>query len=134
MIVGQKKIIEFSFNQNQVIEFANITGDNNPIHLNDKYARNLFFKKKIIHGYLSASIFSRVLGTIFPGEGTIYLKQTLLFKKPMFTDVKYYAKLTVIKVDKKKHIAEIITDVFDSKSDKKTISGKAKILNKKEII
>ena len=42
MIVGQKKIIEFSFNQNQVIEFANITGDNNPIHLNDKYARNLF--------------------------------------------------------------------------------------------
>ena len=52
----------------------------------------------------------------------------------MFTDVKYYAKLTVIKVDKKKHIAEIITDVFDSKSDKKTISGKAKILNKKEIV
>ena len=47
MIVGQKKIIEFSFNQNQVIEFANITGDNNPIHLNDKYARNLFFKKRL---------------------------------------------------------------------------------------
>ena len=91
----------------------------------------IFFLKKIIHGYLSASIFSRALGTIFPGEGTIYLKQTLFFKKPMFTDVKYYAKLTVIKVDKKKHIAEIITDVFDSKSDKKTISGKAKILNKK---
>ena len=48
----------------------------------------------------------------------------------MFTDVKYYAKLTVIKVDKKKHIAEIITDVFDSKSDK-TISGKAKNFKQK---
>ena len=74
-----KKIIEFSFNQNQVIEFANITGDNNPIHLNDKYARNLFLKKDYPWLFVS-KYFSRALGTIFPGEGTIYLKQTLFLK------------------------------------------------------
>ena len=70
---------EFSFTQNEVNAFATLTGDTNPIHLDKNYAKNSIFKKRIMHGFLSASIFSRVFGTLFPSKGCIYLKQELNF-------------------------------------------------------
>ena len=134
MEIGYEKIVEFSFNQNQVIKFAEVTGDLNPIHLDDIYAKRSIFKKKIIHGYLSASIFSKIFGTIFPGEGTIYLEQSLRFKKPMYVDNKYYTKLTVLEVDRSKHKACIKTEIFEQNTNDITIEGQAKIINTKEII
>ena len=65
----------FSFSQNDIIMFAELTGDKNPIHLDEEVAKNTIFGKRILHGFLGASIFSKVFGTIFPGEGTIYIKQ-----------------------------------------------------------
>ena len=134
MEIGYEKIVEFSFNQNQVIKFAEVTGDSNPIHLDDIYAKRSIFKKKIMHGYLSASIFSKIFGTIFPGEGTIYLEQLLRFKKPMYVDHKYYAKLTVLEIDKIKHKACIKTEIFEENTNDITIEGQAKVINSKEVI
>ena len=134
MEIGYEKIVEFSFNQNQVIKFAEVTGDSNPIHLDDIYAKRSIFKKKIMHGYLSASIFSRIFGTIFPGEGTIYLEQLLRFKKPMYVDYKCYAKLTVLEIDKIKHKACIKTEIFELNTNDITIEGQAKVKNSKEVI
>ena len=133
MEIGYEKIVEFSFNQNQVIKFAEVTGDSNPIHLDDIYAKRSIFKKKIMHGFLSASIFSKIFGTIFPGEGTIYLEQLLCFKKPMYVDHKYFAKLTVLEIDKIKHKACIKTDIFEEDTNEITIEGHAKIINSRKV-
>ena len=86
---------DFSFSQEDIIKFAEVTGDKNPVHLDANYAATTMFKVPIMHGMLGASLFSKVFGTLFPGEGTIYLKQSLSFMKPMFVDTAYEAVFTV---------------------------------------
>jgi len=86
---GDNYQLEFRFTQNQVEDFARLTGDSNPLHLDPDYASRTLFKKPIIHGVLGASIFSKIMGTLFPGEGTIYLSQQLEFKRPMYVDTTY---------------------------------------------
>jgi len=111
--VGNSYEYEFSFTQNDVIKFADASGDYNPIHLDEEYAKNSIFKRTIIHGFLGGSVFSKVFGTIFPGNGTIYLKQDLSFFKPMFTNTKYVAKFEVVKTDSAKNRAEVTTSIVD---------------------
>jgi len=121
---------EFCFSQDSVKRFAEVTGDNNPIHLDKDYAATTAFKKPIMHGFLSGSIFSKVFGTIYPGEGTIYLKQEMIFKRPMFVDVTYTAKFTVISIDTTKSSMEIDCRVVDG-DGKVCIEGKAVLMNKR---
>ena len=120
---------DFSYNQNQVLMFAEITGDNNPIHLDDDYASKSIFKQKIIHGFLGASIFSKVFGTIFPGIGSIYLSQTMAFYRPMFVDVLYTANFKIISKDIEKKQALISTIITNSEG-KNVIVGEAIIIHK----
>lgn len=89
---------QFSFSQKEVNEFAKVTGDENPIHIDEEAARESIFKRPIIHGFLSGSVFSKVFGIIWPGNGTIYLSQTMNFIRPMFTGEKYTAKFEVTEV------------------------------------
>ena len=107
--VGQTYTYEFNFSQADVIAFANATGDKNPVHLDADYAAKTMFKRPIMHGMLSASLFSKVFGTFFPGEGTIYLKQSLNFLKPMFVDTDYVAEFLVKDIIKDKNRATIET-------------------------
>src|SRR5690554_195045 len=119
----------FTFSQQDVINFAEATGDKNPIHLNEAYAANSIFKRPIIHGFLGGSIFSKVFGTVFPGEGTIYIKQGLSFIRPMHVDTAYTATFTTLEVFPKEGRARIKTEVFNPQL-KTTISGEALIQNK----
>jgi 3-hydroxybutyryl-CoA dehydratase len=64
--------------------FAEITGDLNPIHVDDEYAKKSIFKRKIAHGAYVTSFFSNILGTKLPGEGTIYMQQDSKFMRPVF--------------------------------------------------
>ena len=80
-----------------------------------------------MHGILSASIFSKVLGMEFPGEGTVYMGQQIQFKRPMFPTEMYEAKCEVLSIDEKKHTAVIQTEVYHKKTGKQTISGEATI-------
>ena len=66
-----------------VLAFAELSGDNNPVHLDDAYAAGTMFKQRIAHGFLTASLFSTVLGTKLPGPGCIYLSQSLKFRAPV---------------------------------------------------
>jgi acyl dehydratase len=129
----QQYEIEFSYSQEDVKAFADITKDYNPIHLDQEYAANTIFKKPIIHGFLGGAIFSRIFGTLFPGEGTVYLQQSLNFKRPMYVDVIYKAIITVKEVDYKKNTAVLGTEIIDVNSGKSTITGEASILNKLKI-
>ena len=102
---------EFSFTQDDVNTFSVLTKDDNPIHLDEEYAKNTIFKRPIIHGFLGGSVFSKLLATKLWGNGTIYLKQNLKFYKPMYPLTKYTAYLEVMDLDYKKHRAKILTQV-----------------------
>ena len=127
---GSKYEYEFSFNQEDVINFANASGDNNPIHLDNEYAVTTIFGERIIHGFLGASVFSKVFGTLFPGNGTIYLKQDLIFMKPMFIHTNYIAKFIVLSIDKNKNRAKVKTEITDEFGSS-VINGEALIKHHK---
>jgi acyl dehydratase len=118
----------FSFSQEDVVLFAQVTGDNNPVHLDEAYAANTIFKRPIIHGMLGATVFSKVFGTMFPGEGTIYLNQSLQFLRPMLVDIQYVAQFEVVEIDREKHRATITTIVVNDEG-KKVVDGSAILMH-----
>lgn len=120
--------LAFKYYQEDVQKFADVTGDHNPIHLDPVYAEKTIFKKPIIHGFLSGSVFSKVLGTTFPGEGTIYLNQTMQFFKPMYVEDEYTATFKIIEANHEKHRAKIETLVLDHEG-KTVIKGEALVQN-----
>lgn len=129
---GQIYIHSFQFSQQQVQDFAQLTGDNNPLHLDANYAATTAFRKPIMHGFLGASIFSKVLGTLFPGEGTLYLKQSMEFVNPMFVEVRYEAVFTVKEI-LPNAAALIETQVKDATTGAIAITGEALVKNKQQI-
>ena len=127
--IGQEFELEYQFSQQQVDLFAEVTGDNNPIHSNAEYAALTPFKRPILHGFLSASVFSRIFGTLFPGDGTVYMSQSMKFLKPMYVDQPYKAMVRVAEAFPEKHRAKFSTEVFDAGGEM-TISGEALIYHK----
>tara|TARA_Y100000310_G_scaffold336935_1_gene422752 strand:+ start:482 stop:886 length:405 start_codon:yes stop_codon:yes gene_type:complete len=127
MIKDTRHEHSFSYSQEDVVHFANVSGDKNPIHLNEEYAKTTPFKRKIMHGMLSASIFSKVLGTDFPGPGTIYLAQSLKFLKPMYVDTQYTCVLEVKSYREDKGIVVLETSVLNSDDNTATIVGEATV-------
>lgn len=83
LTVGQKASFSKTITETDVYLFAGVSGDINPAHVNEEYAKNTFFKGRIVHGMLSASLISAVIGMQLPGPGTIYASQTLKFTAPV---------------------------------------------------
>jgi 3-hydroxybutyryl-CoA dehydratase len=82
--IGKKAFFAKTITETDVALFAGITGDFNPIHIDEESAKKSVFKTRVAHGMLSGSMISTVLGTKMPGPGTIYLEQNLKFKKPVY--------------------------------------------------
>lgn len=82
--------------------FAGISGDRNPAHIDEEYAANSRFKKRIAHGLMTASYFSALFGTKIPGEGCVYVSQSLNFKRPVYIDDTVLAEVEVTGVDIKR--------------------------------
>lgn len=116
---------KFSYSQKDVDIFAIITGDNNPIHIDEEKAAESIFKTRIIHGFLSGSIFSKVFGTIWPGNGTIFLSQNMKFLKPMYVGREYIARFKVIEVLPKNKF--VISTIVGTLNGENTIEGEALI-------
>ena len=123
----------FRFSQADVIDFARVTGDNNPLHLDAEFAANTPFKRPIIHGMLGASVFTKILGTEFPGYGSVYLGQTLEFLRPMFVDTDYEAVFTVRSINRDKHMADILGELRDVLTGKVTTRGVATLMHREKI-
>ena len=123
----------FSFTQAQVVQFAQVTGDHNPLHLDPTYAATTAFKQPIMHGFLGGSVFSRVFGTEFPGEGTVYLKQSMEFLRPMLVDTEYEAVFTVKEINRAKHQAIVSTEVFDKNRGKVVLRGEATVMHVEKV-
>ena len=82
--IGEKAEFSKTISESDVYLYAGITGDFNPIHINKEYAKNTFFKKRIVHGMLIAGFISTVIGTKLPGCGSIYISQQLNFINPVY--------------------------------------------------
>jgi acyl dehydratase len=119
----------FRFNQDDINLFAKVTGDNNPVHTDEAYAAKTIFGKRVMHGMLGAAVFSRVFGTLFPGEGTIYLKQDLKFLKPMFVDTDYRVVFKVEELFPEKHRARVSTNIVEVASGAVCTTGEAMVMN-----
>ena len=116
------------YTQANVDTFAQISGDNNPIHINPEYASKSIFGRCIVHGFFAGAVFSKVFGTQWPGEGTIYLYQEMKFMSPVFVEQDYNAVFEVVELDEVKHRGTIKCTLQDAEG-KVAIAGTAKLLN-----
>ena len=81
---GDEYIMNITFTEDIVNQFALLSGDNNPIHMNDREVDIKYHKKRIVHGMLIGAFFSNIIGTKLPGFGTIYVSQNFDFIKPVY--------------------------------------------------
>lgn len=96
--VGMSASFSKTVSEADIVLFAGVSGDTNPVHIDDEYARGTMFKSRIAHGMLSAAFISAVLGTKLPGPGTIYMGQTLKFKAPVRIGDTVKATATIIEL------------------------------------
>ena len=125
--VGQKASFTKTITEADVYNFAGVTGDFNPAHMNEEYAKNTAFKTRIAHGMLSAGFISAVLGTQLPGPGTIYLNQDLRFTKPVHFGDTITATITVEELVKEKNRA-ILKTVCTNQDGDVVVEGVAKVM------
>jgi acyl dehydratase len=107
--VGDKASLSKVFTEEDVIQFANISTDTNPIHLDEKFAAASVFGQRIVHGMLTASLFSGLIGVELPGEGVIYLGQSLTFKAPVLIGQQVTASVEIVKIREDKPIVTLHT-------------------------
>lgn len=97
--VGDKYAETKKVTEKDIMLFAQASGDTNPLHLNEDYAKKTIFGQRIAHGMLSASYISAILGTKLPGEGSIYLSQSLQFKRPVHINDEITTMVEVVKIE-----------------------------------
>ena len=97
--IGQRAELIRIVREGDVVAFAEVSGDDNPVHLDEDFAATTPFKTRIAHGMLTASYLSTLLGTKLPGSGTIYLSQTLVFKRPVALGAEVTVRAEVTALD-----------------------------------
>lgn len=107
--------------------FADLTGDTNPVHLDDSYAAGTRFGRRIAHGMIAAGLISAALANDLPGPGTVYLSQTLQFKAPVYPGDTITTTVEVKAVRPDKPIVTLIT-VCRNQNDKVVLEGEAVVL------
>lgn len=125
--IGQEATLSRTISDADIRAFATITGDGNPIHLDDSYAQRTRFGGRIAHGMLVGSLISAVLGAQLPGPGAIYLSQTLRFLEPVRPGDTVTAKVRVIEWDDTKGRVTLMTEVLDGQANV-IIAGEAKLV------
>lgn len=109
---GMSAVYSRTITDTDLRNFSGVSGDTNPMHLNEEYARTTVFKGCIVHGMLTASLLSTVIGTMLPGPGCIYVSQSLYFKAPVHVGETVYAKATVTELLPEKRRARLHTQCF----------------------
>lgn len=114
--IGDKASRSKTFSDGDVRAFARISGDTNPIHLDEDYAAQTRFGRRLVHGMLTASLLSATLANDLPGEGTIYMSQSLQFKAPVFVGDTITATVEVTAFRPERGIATLATSCTNQDS------------------
>jgi len=117
LYVGQTCSLSKRFTYEDVKLFSEISMDKNPIHLDEEYASKSPFGNRLVHGFLTGSLFSAIIGTLMPGNGSVYLSQTMNFKKPIFHNQEVTAKVTVKEIRQDKPIVTLETVCVNDKNE-----------------
>lgn len=123
--VGMSASYSQTISEADIKQFAGFSGDRNPVHLDEVYAEQSRFKKRIAHGMISSSFFSALFGTKLPGEGCVYVAQSLKFRKPVYIDDTVVATIVVERIDLDKR--RVFFNTFCKVGRQKVITGEAEI-------
>lgn len=129
-IIGKEESLTVTITSEMVNDFAKLSGDLNPIHIDEEYAKQTIFGKRISHGMLVASLISNVIANKLPGPGTIYMSQDLSFRKPVFINDEVTAVVTVLEKKKEKPIYKLKT-VCVNQNNEIVIDGESYVRYKK---
>jgi 3-hydroxybutyryl-CoA dehydratase len=126
LFVGKTASASRTISEADILMFAGVSGDTNPVHLDEEFAASTMFGGRIAHGMLSAGLISAVFGTRLPGPGCIYLSQSLKFKAPVKIGDTVVARVTVkeLKNEKRRAIFSTVCSV----GDQVVLDGEAEIL------
>jgi len=125
--VGDAAEMRKTIADEDVRAFAELTGDRNPVHLDEEYAARTRFGRRIAHGMLGASLISAVLANELPGRGTVYLSQTLKFTAPVFLGDTVTARVTVKHVRGDKPVVTLETFCTNQRGER-VVEGEAVVL------
>lgn len=126
LTVGMSDVFAKTVTDADIVAFAGVSGDTNPVHLNDEFAATTQFETRIAHGMLSASFISAVLGTKMPGPGCIYMSQTLKFLAPVRVGDTVSARATVTDIVPGKRRVKLKTEC--TVGDKVVATGEALLM------
>jgi 3-hydroxybutyryl-CoA dehydratase len=107
LTVGMSEAFSKTVSSSDVVGFAELTGDRNPIHLAQHFAAKTPFKTRIAHGLYTASLISAVLGTRLPGPGAVYISQTLNFRAPVRIGDTVHVQVEVVELIPERHRARL---------------------------
>lgn len=124
--IGAVYSFEKVFLPNHILDFAKLTGDCSPLHLDPEFGKKSRFKSNVAHGMLAASLFSTLIGMHCPGRNSIYLSQTLQFKKPLFPGDSLTVQGTVISKSDSTRIVTLKTEILAR--GEVAVTGEAKAL------
>lgn len=124
--VGQSAQLVRTVGEADIVAFAQVTGDTNPVHLDADYAATTSFGERIAHGMLSAGYISAVLGVTLPGPGAIYLSQTLKFKRPVKIGDEVTAIVTISEINEAK--AQVTLATVCKVGGKPVVDGEAVVM------
>lgn len=125
--VGQVYSSKVVITEELIRRFARATGDYNPLHLDEQYAKGTTFQTRVAHGMLLGGILSGVLGTQFPGVGTIYLSQTLKFLKPVFIGDEITLRITVLECIEERNRVRMETVCLNQRGET-VVAGEALVM------
>ena len=125
--LGEKASRTTTISDEMIRLFADLTGDANPVHLDDAYAAGTRFGRRIAHGMLAAGLISAALANDLPGPGTVYLSQTLQFKAPVYPGDTILTTVEVKKVRPDKPIVTLAT-YCTNQNDQVVLEGEAVVL------
>jgi acyl dehydratase len=124
---GDKAFRTQTISDEMIRSFADLTGDTNPVHLDDSYAAGTRFGRRIAHGMIAAGLISATLANDLPGPGTVYLSQTLQFKAPVYPGDTITATVEVKTLRPDKPIVTLGT-VCTNQDEKVVLEGEAVVL------
>tara|TARA_Y100000996_G_scaffold120862_1_gene90544 strand:+ start:71 stop:493 length:423 start_codon:yes stop_codon:yes gene_type:complete len=125
--VGQKAEFTETITESMIQEFAKLSGDYNPHHIDEEYAKKTKYEKRICHGMLLASLFSKLTAMYLPGQGSLYISQTLNFVSPAFIDDIVTASGEITKISSSTGIIRVKTEITNMNNNL-LVSGEAKVL------
>jgi 3-hydroxybutyryl-CoA dehydratase len=125
---------KYSYTQDDVNTYARISGDTNPLHTDEAAGKASPFGRNIMHGFLGASVFTKIFGALWYADGHVYMSQNLKWLKPMFVDTEYEAVITVKEIFSDKNRVLYECAVYDPATGTQTIAGEALLLNKKQYV